>query len=81
MRSCNLTHTLHPPLANMSAPGSSQDMQSEEDDPRTIFYDPNDPFWQDTEDDHDDMEYVPAPGDSEEEDGLNFHGAHPKAVS
>jgi WD repeat-containing protein 23 len=74
--------TLHPPLANMSAPGSSQDIQGEEDDPRTIFYDPNDPFWQDTEDDHDDMEYVPAPGDSEEEeDGLNFHGAHPKAVS
>jgi WD repeat-containing protein 23 len=59
----------------MSAPGSSHEIQSEEDDPRTIFYDPNDPFWQDTEDDNDDIDYVPAPGDSEEDDGLNFHGA------
>lgn len=61
----------------MSASGPSNYIPSEEDDPRTIVYDPNDPFWHDS-DDNDDMDYVPAPGDSDdgedEDDELNFHG-------
>jgi WD repeat-containing protein 23 len=47
------------------------------EDPRTIVYDPSDPFWRDTEDD-DDMDYQPALGGSEDdEDGdgdVSFHG-------
>jgi hypothetical protein len=42
-------------------------------------YDPNDPFWRDTEDDDDDMDYQPARGGSEDEDGegeLSFHGRY-----
>lgn len=51
----------------------------EVDDPRTIAYDPNDPFWRDTEDDDDDMDYEPAVGGESEvdEDGdgdVSFHG-------
>jgi WD repeat-containing protein 23 len=53
---------------------------SEGGDPRTIVYDPNDPFWRDTEDDDDDMDYLPARGGSEEdgseEADLSFHGRH-----
>lgn len=50
--------------------------------PRTIIYDPNDPFWRDTEDDDnddDDMDFVPAMGgseDDEEEGDVNFHGRY-----
>lgn len=58
----------------MSARRPSDEMPSEEDNPRTIYYDLNSPFWQDTEDDHGDIDYAPAPGDSEEDDGLNFQG-------
>lgn len=64
----------------MSASRSPQDVPSETDDPRTVAYDPNDPFWHDTEDDDDDIDYVPAPGGSEDEDeegdsaDLTFHG-------
>ncbi|CAI6335623.1 unnamed protein product [Periconia digitata] len=64
----------------MSASRSPQDIPSEEDDPRTIVYDPTDPFWRDTDDDDDDdMDYVPATGGSEDEEGdsadLSFHDA------
>jgi WD repeat-containing protein 23 len=48
-------------------------------EPRTIVYDPTDPFWRDTEDDDDDMDYQPARGGSEDEDGegeLSFHGRY-----
>ena len=49
------------------------------------MYDPNDPFWRDTEDDDDhddddddDMDFVPAEGgsDDDEDEGeyLSFHG-------
>lgn len=57
---------------------------SEGNDPRTIVYDPNDPFWRDTEDDDDDMDYQPALGGSEDdEDGdgdISFHGTYDQAV-
>ncbi|KAF2643397.1 WD40 repeat-like protein [Massarina eburnea CBS 473.64] len=62
----------------MSSSRSPQDILSEEDDPRTVVYDPTDPFWDDTEDDNDDMDYVPAPGDSEDEGhsaDASFHDA------
>jgi WD repeat-containing protein 23 len=53
---------------------------SEGGDAPTIVYDPNDPFWRDTEDDDDDMDYVPARGGSEEDEDeeadLSFHGRH-----
>lgn len=45
--------------------------------PRTIVYDPNNPFWRDTEDDDDDMDFVAAEGGSEEDDeegDISFHG-------
>ncbi|KAH7078425.1 WD40-repeat-containing domain protein [Paraphoma chrysanthemicola] len=52
---------------------------SEGGDPATIVYDPNDPFWRDTEDDDDDMEYQPAEGGSEEDEDeegdISFHDA------
>jgi WD repeat-containing protein 23 len=61
---------------------------SEGGDPRAIVYDPNDPFWRDTgdtEDDDDDMDYLPAEGGSEEdEDGeadLSFHGRHMDSIN
>lgn len=52
---------------------------SDGESPRTIVYDPNDPFWREIEDDDDDMDYVPAEGGSEEDDeeeegDLSFHG-------
>ncbi|KAF1966949.1 WD40 repeat-like protein [Bimuria novae-zelandiae CBS 107.79] len=64
----------------MSSSRSPQDVPSEGDDPRTAAYEPTDPFWQDAEDDNDDMDYFPAPsGDShDEEDGdadIQFHDA------
>ena len=55
---------------------------TDEDSARTIVYDPNDPFWRDTDDDDDDddMDFVPAETGSENaEDGegdLSFHGMH-----
>ncbi|KAF1913824.1 WD40-repeat-containing domain protein, partial [Ampelomyces quisqualis] len=52
---------------------------SEGGDPQAVAYDPTDPFWQDTEEDDDDMDYQPAEGGSEEdEDGegdLSFQDA------
>ncbi|KAF2876907.1 WD40-repeat-containing domain protein [Massariosphaeria phaeospora] len=60
------------------------DITNETEDPRTIVYDPADPFWHDTEEDDDDMEYMPAPEDGEDEEDeedededeeLNFHDA------
>jgi WD repeat-containing protein 23 len=51
---------------------------SESADPQAVVYDPNDPFWQDTEEDDDDMEYQPAEGGIEEDEDaegdLSFHG-------
>ena len=50
---------------------------SDFDNARTIVYDPNDPFWRDTEDDDDDMDFVPAEdnNDGEDEEGdTSFHG-------
>jgi DDB1- and CUL4-associated factor 11 len=58
----------------MNDPRVPHEPLSEDDDPRTVFYDPTDPFWHDTEDDNDDMDYVPAPGDSEDDEEANFHG-------
>jgi WD repeat-containing protein 23 len=53
---------------------------SDSGDPSTILYDPNDPFWRDTEDDDDDMDYQPAEdGSDEDEDAegdLSFHGRY-----
>jgi hypothetical protein len=64
----------------MSAPEVPTSPPSEGGDPRTIVYDPNDPFWRDTDDDDDDMDYLPAAtGSEEDEDGevdLSFHGAY-----
>ncbi|KAF1838815.1 WD40 repeat-like protein [Decorospora gaudefroyi] len=47
---------------------------TDEETPRTIAYDPNDPFWRDAEDDDDDMDFVPAEESSEEGDS-SFHDA------
>lgn len=51
---------------------------NEDELPRTIIYDPNDPFWRDTEDDDDDMDFVPAEEGSEDDEGddleISFHG-------
>ncbi|KAF2709451.1 WD40 repeat-like protein [Pleomassaria siparia CBS 279.74] len=61
----------------MSDPRSPETHIAEESDPRAIVYDPADPFWQDTEDEDDDTEYMPALGDSEddEEGNLSYHDA------
>ena len=68
----------------MSSSRAPQDIPSEGDSPRNITYDPTDPFWQDTEDDNDDMDYFPAVGDSQnEEDGdtdTQFHGRDAKKL-
>jgi WD repeat-containing protein 23 len=61
----------------MSASQSPDNLAGEDNDPRTIVYDPTDPFWHDTEEDDDDMDYMPAPGESQDEDDdgeLYFHG-------
>lgn len=62
-------------MSSSQAPVSSP---GEGGDPQAVAYDPNDPFWQDTEEDDDDMEYQPAEGGSgEDEDAegdLSFHG-------
>ncbi|KAF2264347.1 WD40 repeat-like protein [Lojkania enalia] len=64
----------------MADPRSPESFTSEDDDPRTIVYDPMDPFWQEDDDD-DDMDYLPAQGDigdDEDEYGdedLNFYDA------
>jgi WD repeat-containing protein 23 len=59
----------------MSSARPVQDILSEEDDPHTVTYDPNDPFWHDAED-GDDMDYVPAPGESDDDEGISFHGIY-----
>jgi WD repeat-containing protein 23 len=64
----------------MSSSHAPTSPPSEGDDARTITYDPNDPFWRETEteEDDDDMEYIPASGgsDGEGDDDLeiSFHG-------
>lgn len=62
----------------MSSSQDPRETPSEADDPRTIVYDPTDPFWQDTEDDHDDMDFFPAETGSEEDESddfeTHFHG-------
>jgi WD repeat-containing protein 23 len=62
----------------MSSSHAPTSPPTDEDIPRTIIYDPNDPFWRDTEDDDDDTNYVPAEEGSDEgedEEGeLSFHG-------
>lgn len=65
----------------MSSSHAPTSPPSDGEGPRTIVYDPNDPFWRDTEDeDDDDMDYMPAEGGSDEdEDGegdVSFHGQH-----
>ncbi|KAI4956128.1 hypothetical protein J4E91_000338 [Alternaria rosae] len=63
----------------MSSSHAPTSPPTEEDTARTIVYDPNDPFWRDTEDDDDDMDFVPAEeGTDDNEDGegdLSFHDA------
>lgn len=62
----------------MSSSRAPQDVPSEGESPPNIIYDPTDPFWQDTEDDNDDMDFFPAVSDSQEEDEgdthMLFHG-------
>lgn len=60
----------------MSSSNAPTSPPGETDEARTITYDPNDPFWRDTEDDDDDdMDYVPAEGGSDDELEISFHGA------
>jgi len=62
----------------MSSSQAPTSPPNESGDPQTIVYDPNDPFWRDTDDDDDDMDYQPAEGgsgeDEDEEGDLSFHG-------
>jgi hypothetical protein len=62
----------------MTAPHTPYIPLGEDDNQRTNIYDPTDPFWQDIEEDDDDMDYHPAPGDSQDEEDdngeLSFHG-------
>ena len=65
----------------MSSSHAPTSPPSDGDDARTITYDPNDPFWRETEteeDDDDDMEYIPASQGSDEEGDddvdISFHG-------
>ena len=64
----------------MSSTQDPRDTPSEQDDPQTIAYDPTDPFWQDTEDDNDDMDFFPAEGGSGEDESesidAHFHGTY-----
>jgi WD repeat-containing protein 23 len=64
----------------MSSSHAPTSPPTEGDTARTIVYDPSDPFWRDTEDDDDDMDFVPAEegtDDNEEGEGdLSFHGIH-----
>ena len=70
-------NTTSPSMSSSQAPTSPP---NDEEIPRTIVYDPNDPFWRDTEDDDDDMDFVPAEGgsdDMEDDEGdLSFHGTY-----
>ena len=67
----------------MSASQVPTSPPSELDNARTIVYDPNDPFWRDTEDDDDDMDFVPAEeGHDDDEEGegdSSFHGIYCEA--
>jgi hypothetical protein len=67
-------------FTNMSSSHAPTSPPTEEDTARTIVYDPSDPFWRDTEDDDDDMDFVPAresTDDNEEGEGdLSFHGTY-----
>jgi hypothetical protein len=65
----------------MSFPNAPTSPLADEEIPRTIVYDPDDPFWRDTEDDDDDMDFVPAEeggsdGAEYEEGDLAFHGMY-----
>jgi WD repeat-containing protein 23 len=62
----------------MSSSHAPTSPPSEGGEPGAIVYDPTDPFWRDTEDDDDDMDYHPAvggsEGDEDEEGTISFHG-------
>lgn len=61
----------------MSSSHAPTSPPSEGGGPQAVVYDPNDPFWRDTEDDDDDMDFQPAVGGSEEDDeegDISFHG-------
>jgi WD repeat-containing protein 23 len=67
----------------MSSSHAPTSPPSDGDDARTVTYDPNDPFWRETEteeDDDDDMEFIPASQGSEEEGDddldISFHGIY-----
>jgi hypothetical protein len=66
--------------AAMSSSHAPTSPPSEGGDPQTVVYDPRDPFWRDTEDDDDDMDYQPAVGGSEEDEDeegdISFHGKY-----
>jgi len=69
--------------AEMSSSQVPTSPPTDADSARTIVYDPNDPFWRDTDDDDDDMDFVPAEtgsedaGDAEDAEGeLSFHGMY-----
>jgi WD repeat-containing protein 23 len=57
---------------------------SEETNTRAVVYDPGDPFWRDTEDDDDDMDFELAEEGSDETadegESLSFHGMPNEAV-
>ncbi|KAF1941516.1 WD repeat-containing protein-like protein 23 [Clathrospora elynae] len=63
----------------MSSSQAPTSPPNDDETPRTIVYDPNDPFWRDTDDDDDDMDFVPAEEGSmqgeDEEGDLSFHDA------
>ncbi|KAF1354502.1 WD40 repeat-like protein [Lizonia empirigonia] len=65
----------------MSSSHAPTSPPSEGDDARTVTHDPSDPFWRETEteEDDDDMEYMPASQGSDEEGDddveINFHDA------
>lgn len=62
----------------MSAARAPTSPPTESEDSSAVSYNPNDPFWRDTEDDDDDMDYLPAEGGSGEDDteegDISFHG-------
>jgi WD repeat-containing protein 23 len=66
----------------MSSSNAPTSPPADEEIPRTIVYDPNDPFWRDTEDDDDDdMDFDDAEENNSDETGdeegeLSFHGMY-----
>ncbi len=70
----SLRPSLRPTAANMSDSRITHEANSEDDVPGAIFSDPSDLFSQDTEDGHDDIDYLPAVGESEDDGEPSFHG-------